>query len=282
MRRKLEIDRSGERGSIPKRAVLFIILLASAAMVSFSALSIVQWVIDRNIARAVEDDLRDNIEVGEDTNEADLVNPPTDDPESDYWSFIKMPLVNVDFDQLLERNSDTVGWINLPATNINYPIVQTDNNSYYLNHAFDGSKTRAGWIFADYRNNMTSFDQNTIVYGHSRLDNTMFGSLKNALQKSWYTNKDNHVIRLSTPTENTMWQVFAVYKHAPESYYITPKFENEAGYEQFLKTISGRSIYDFGVTVSVNDRVLTLSTCANNIAQDRVVLHARLIKSRIR
>ena len=107
-----------------------------------------------------------------------------------------MNLLEVDFNELLSKNSDTVGWIEVKGTNINYPIVQTTNNEYYLNHAFDKTKNDAGWVFMDYRNDAKNFDQNTIIYAHSRYNQTMFGSLKNILSSSWYNNKNNHIIRM--------------------------------------------------------------------------------------
>ena len=133
----------------------------------------------------------------------------------------------------------------------------------------------------DYRNNAVDFNQNTIIYAHSRYNGTMFGSLKNILNSSWYTNKENHIIRLSTPTENTMWQVFSVYTIPKESYYITPSFPTDESYQEFLNTIKGRSEVDFSGTVSIGDKVLTLSTCKDNFG-NRIVMHAKLIKKETR
>ena len=144
-----------------------------------------------------------NIKEKEDNENTELINAP-EDKNNDYWNYIKMNLLEVDFNDLLTKNSDTVGWIEVKGTNINYPIVKTTDNSYYLSHAYDKSKNEAGWVFMDYRNNAINFDQNTIIYAHSRYNGTMFGSLKNILSSSWYTNKNNYIIRLSTPTENTM------------------------------------------------------------------------------
>ena len=192
-----------------------------------------------------------------------------------------MNLLEVDFNDLLAKNSDTVGWIQVQGTNINYPIVQTTNNDYYLNHAFDKTENKAGWVYMDYRNNAVDFNQNTIIYAHSRYNGTMFGSLKNILNSSWYTNKENHIIRLSTPTENTMWQVFSVYTIPKESYYITPSFPTDESYQEFLNTIKGRSEVDFSGTVSIGDKVLTLSTCKDNFG-NRIVMHAKLIKKETR
>ncbi len=217
----------------------------------------------------------------EDNQNTELINPPEASLKDDYWDYIKMNLLEVDFNELLSKNSDTVGWIEVKGTNINYPIVQTTNNEYYLNHAFDKTKNDAGWVFMDYRNDAKNFDQNTIIYAHSRYNQTMFGSLKNILSSSWYNNKNNHIIRMSTPTENTMWQVFSVYTIAAESYYITPSFSDTNSYQTFLSTLKGRSEVEFSANLNVNDKILTLSTCQDNFGH-RVVMHAKLIKREVR
>ena len=221
-----------------------------------------------------------NIKEKKDNKNTEKVNPP-EDKANDYWDYIKMNLLEVNFNDLIAKNSDTVGWIQVKGTNINYPIVKTTDNNFYLNHAFDKSKNEAGWVFMDYRNDAVNFNQNTIIYAHSRLTGSMFGSLKNILDSSWYSNKENHIIRLSTPTENTMWQVFSVYTIPKESYYITPTFNTDEEYLEFLNTIKNRSEVEFSGTVNTSDKVLTLSTCKDNFG-NRIVMHAKLIKKETR
>lgn len=104
----------------------------------------------------------------------------------------------------------------------------------------------------------------------------MFATLLNALNYSWYTNKDNHIIRLSTENENTLWQIISVYKIPIESYYIRTKFTDDNDYQEFLNTILGRSIYDFNSNVTTDDKLLTLSTCYSD--DIRTVIHAKLLK----
>ena len=181
-------------------------------------------------------------------------------------------------EKLQLENSDIIGWIEIENTNINYPVVQTSNNEDYLHKAFDGSKNEAGWIFADYRNNMQNFDKNTIIYGHSRLNKTMFGSLFNVLNENWYKNKYNQVILFSTPTENTMWQTFSVYKIDLENYYLQTNFTNDKEYVNFLTTLKDRSKYAFNVNLDATDKIITLSTCSDVAGTGRIVLHAKLIK----
>ena len=208
------------------------------------------------------------------------INPPQN-LEDPYWDYIAIPFLEVDFTELQRQNSDTVAWIQVPNTNIDYPVVQTSNNTYYLNHAFDHAINDAGWIFSDFRNNLQYPNNNTVIYGHGRIEGTMFGSLKNILESSWYTNKNNHIIKLSTPTENTMWQVFSVYTIPKESYYITPSFNSTEAYGEFLNTMKIRSEVDFSAEVNTNDKILTLSTCKDNFG-NRVVMHAKLIKRETR
>ena len=247
-----------------------------------SSIGIYIWIHDNNDIKNLQNDVVDdtNVNEKEDNENTENINPP-ENMDDDYWNYIKMNLLEVDFNDLLEKNSDTVGWIQVKGTNINYPIVQTTDNDYYLDHAFDKTENKAGWVFMDYRNNPVDFNQNTIIYAHSRYNGTMFGSLKNILNSSWYTNKENHIIRLSTPTENTMWQVFSVYTIEKESYYITPSFSSTESYQNFLNTIKGRSEVDFSGTVNTGDKVLTLSTCKDNFG-NRIVMHAKLIKKEIR
>ena len=265
-----------------RKWVIVVFLLFFLGIFTFSAYKIYAWYSDNKKVDNLSDDVLKNTKVKEkkDNDNTENVNPP-EDASNDYWDYIKMNLLEVDFNELLKKNPDTVGWIQVKGTNINYPIVQTTDNSYYLTHAFDGSKNEAGWVFMDYRNDPVNFNQNTILYAHSRLTGSMFGSLKNILESSWYTNKENHIIRLSTPTENTMWQVFSVYTIPKESYYITPSFNSDEAYGEFLNIMKSRSEVDFSAEVNTNDKILTLSTCKDNFG-NRVVMHAKLIKRETR
>lgn len=261
-----------------KKWVIVVFFLFFLSLLSISSIGIYFWLNDNKEIKNIQDKVIEdtNVKEKQDNENTENINPP-ENKSDDYWDYIKMNLLEVDFGDLLRKNPDTVGWIQVNGTNINYPIVQTTNNDYYLHHAFDKSSNDAGWVFMDYRNNPTTFDQNTVIYAHSRYNGTMFGSLKNILESSWYNDKNNYIIRLSTPTENTMWQVFSVYTIEKESYYITTNFQTEAEYSEFLNTMKSRSNVNFSATVNPSDKVLTLSTCKDNFGS-RVVMHAKLIK----
>ena len=180
----------------------------------------------------------------------------------------------VDFKKLKSENNDVVAYIKVNNTNIEYPIVKTSNNNFYLNHSFDKSKNSRGWIFVDYKNKFDNTDKNIVIYGHNMRDGSMFGSLKNILNEEWYNNTKNMNITFLTENGNYIYKVFSIYKIESEDYYIKTNFKNDEDYEKFLNTIKNRSIKNFDINLNINDKIITLSTCANN-NKYRIVLHAK-------
>lgn len=261
-----------------KNMIFLVVFLIFLLAFLFSVFKILFWANDNKAIDDVVESINSDTKVNEikDDEATEKVDSKGESKKSDYWYFIKMPLIDVDITKLKAKNADTVGWINVNNTNINYPFVQTKNNKYYLTHAFDGSVNEAGWVFLDYRNDKNLSNRNNIIYAHSRLDRTMFGSLKKVLNREWFENRDNHVIRISNEEENTMWQVFSVYTVPEETYYITTDFDSDKDYLKFLKKIKKRSIYNFDANVSSDSKILTLSTCYSD--NNRVVVHAKLIK----
>ena len=184
-------------------------------------------------------------------------------------------VINVDLNDLRGINSDTVGYIKVNNTNINYPVVKTNNNTFYLTHTFDKTENKAGWVFMDYRNHNDNFDTNTILYAHGRLDNTMFGSLRKVIKEEWYTNPDNYILQYSNDYYSSKWQVFSIYRVKETDDYIKTNFSSNEEYISFINLIKSRSIYDFNIDVNTNDNIITLSSCYNDT--DRMVLHAKLV-----
>ena len=157
-----------------KRIKWLIILIISLLICTLCIIKIFIWNKDNNKIDEITKDIDTKKIVKEtQTETAENINPP-ENKSDDYWNYIKMDMMSVDFNELKKKNSDTVGFIKVNGTNVNYPIVQSNNNSYYLKHAFDKTPNSAGWVFADYRNNMINFDKNTVIYGHSRSNQTVF------------------------------------------------------------------------------------------------------------
>ena len=107
----------------------------------------------------------------------------------------------------------------------------------------------------------------------------MFGSLKNILKEEWYKNPDNYKVILVTEMGQFTYQVFSTYSIKPEDYYINTIFNSDEEFDKFIKKLKSRSVYDYGIDVSANDKILTLSSCMNE-GTKRVVLHAKLIESK--
>ncbi len=199
-----------------------------------------------------------------------------------YYSYkkdleFKEKIAEYDFEKLKEINTDIVGFIEVDNTNISYPVVKSSDNSYYLNHSYKKEKNNIGSIFLDYRNDLDNLSKNNIIYGHGRLDNTMFGSLNYLLDSSNLDSKESYYITLSTPNSIMTFKIFSVYTIPKEGYYIKTYFSSNKYFKEFLETIMKRSIYNFNTDVNTSDKILTLSTCKDNFGK-RVVVHAKLLK----
>ena len=186
-------------------------------------------------------------------------------------------IINTDIAALLSINSDVYGWLKVNNTNIDYPVVKTDNNKYYLKHNLYKEKDKNGWIFMDYRNSVTSeLSKHTIIYGHNMYySGVMFGTLHKAYQKSWYTKKENQIITFNTLYNSMNFEIFSIYKIQKTSDYLITQFNNNNEFLEFTDMLKNRSVHDFNININENDKILTLSTCTGN--NSRLVVHAKLI-----
>ena len=197
------------------------------------------------------------------------------EPNTDYWNYLKISLDKVNISELKKLNNETVGFLNISGTKINYPVVQSKDNRYYLNHSFKKRSNSCGWLFMDYRNSAESLDRNTIIYGHSNIDKTMFGSLSDILSAEWRTNIDNGDITYINLSEKTKWKIISAYTIAAEGYYLKTNFESEEEFSKWVNEMAERSIYNFGYKYSEGDKVITLSTCYKDEGNIRLVVHAK-------
>lgn len=255
-----------------KNLCLLIFFLVMLIVFLFSLIKVIMWIIDNSNTNDIIKKVANTYEINEKNYDNEVI---INENEKDiYFDYMKLKFIDVDINKLKTFNPDTIGFIKVMGTNINYPFVQTIDNDYYLNRSYDKTYNNAGWIFLDYRNNEFN-DKNTIIYGHGRINGTMFGSLKDTLKSSWQNNKDNYIIKISTEKENSIWQIFSVYKIATTSDYLQTTFSDNE-FESFISLIKGRSSYNFETNVTNEDKVLTLSTCYND--NDKMVVHAKLIK----
>lgn len=260
-----------------KTFLIIFSILCSITLV-YSIYNIIVWKLDSNKTNNQIEEIQEEIPTIEieDNDNTEIIEQEEEIPKSNpYWDYIGMNMIDVNFSELKNINNDVRGWIKLNGTNINYPFVQASDNKYYLTHSLDKSYNSAGWLFLDYRNNSTD-NRNTIIYAHGRNDKTMFGSLRNVLSNNWLKDTNNYVIKISTEKENSLWQIFSTYHLPTTSDYLQTNFNNDNEFQDFINMIISRSSYNFNTSVSVNDNILTLSTCYNN--SDKMVVHAKLIK----
>ena len=266
-----------------KNIILLIIILVCIITLFISTKDIIKWMIDSNKTEEQIEKITEMVEIEEveESENTEIIEQKEEPPkENPYWDYIKMNMINVNFNELKQKNQDTKGWIQVNGTNINYPFVQANDNKFYLNHTYNKTYNSAGWVFLDYRNNINELSRNTIIYAHGRLDTTMFGSLKNILSSGWLNNTNNYVVKLSTETENTLWQVFSIYHIPTTNDYIKVNFSSNNEFNKWSKMLLDRSAHNFNTIINENDKVLTLSTCFND--KEKVVLHAKLIKKETR
>lgn len=255
--RKKEVEKKKSKKHGVKNVILTLLIIFFIAVIIFSGIQLIKWYLGNKA----------NNDIIEEIKESNIISYNENDEN----------VSEVDFEKLKNINSDAVGYIEVPNTNISYPVVQAKNNDYYLTYNFKKEYNSAGWIFMDYRNDLDGNDKNIIIYGHNRRDGSMFGSLKNILSPDWYNNEANKYVTLITEQGNMIYEVFSVYQIEREDYYIQTSFRDNSEYESFLETITNRSVKNFNVQLTADDTILTLSTCAND-NEYRVVLHAKLIK----
>lgn len=186
----------------------------------------------------------------------------------------------VDFTELKKLNSDIIGWIIIEGTQINYPIVQSSNNSYYLNHSVEKKWNSLGSIFADYRSSNNFSDYNTFIYGHHTKNGTMFGELYKYMEYDFFLSHPSFY--LYTPDEVYEAQIFSAYIDDTKSESYEQNFNSLEEYKDYLELIKEKGNYNTNISVDANsDKMVTLYSCShdpNRQKDDRYYIHAILKK----
>lgn len=194
----------------------------------------------------------------------------------------KLMIVQGQLQLLRNENKDVVGWIEMPGdTKINYPVVQGEDNDYYLHYAYNGAYNPAGSIYLDYRNSVSvSTNRHTVIYGHNMESGSpMFANLLHFQDESYW--KNNRYIHIYTDEAMYTYEVFAAYETSPqlagvENHSWRMNFnKDEKLFLQWVDSVRARSDISPKVTIEGNSRILTLSTCMN-VNENRYVVHAVL------
>lgn len=187
-----------------------------------------------------------------------------------------------EYETLYQKNKKLIGWIKIDDTVIDYPVMQTANNEYYLDHNFNQEYDKNGSIFMDAACDVVHRNTNLIIYGHHMKSGKMFGNL-NSYSKREYCEKHS-LIRFDTIYEKGLYQVMYVFRsriynedEVVFKYYQFLDASSEKEFDSNMKEMAALSLYDTGVTAVFGDELLTLSTCDSSEQDGRFVVVAKRI-----
>jgi len=183
-------------------------------------------------------------------------------------------LEQISLEALREVNPDVVGWILIPDTNINYPLMQGTDNDFYLNHTWDKKSNAVGSIYLEYQCSPELTDFNTLVYGHNMLNGSMFAQLHKYTNQTYW--EEHPYVYLLTDAGVYRYEIFSAYKADVDSATYGLSFQQELTKAKFLLHGLNSSTIQTGVYPERTDRILTLSTCSGAGYSNRWVVQARL------
>lgn len=184
---------------------------------------------------------------------------------------------------LKQENEDIIGWIQIENTMIDYPLLQTTDNEYYLKHNYKKEESKYGSIYLKDICNIQDNSSNLIIYGHNMKDNQMFNNLLNYKDKNFYNN--HKIITVATETAESKYEIVSVFKsrvfYQDEKnvfrFYNYTNFEDEKQYNEFMNNCKKIGLYDTGVSAKYGEQLITLITCEYSQENGRMVVVAKKI-----
>lgn len=265
------------RSDLPRKIILIIAILG---LVISSAILINYYLIEPFKESKQADKLASLVQ----TTVADIQKDPWEDIYKNHPDINFPSGMNPSFAELYALNGDFAGWVSIPEMDINYSVVQYKDNDYYLRRDFYKNSTKYGVPFFDFRNSMTHLDRNTIIYGHNmRHDDKIFGTLEQYRTIDGF--KKAPLIGMSTLYGDYTFKVYAVFitnsreqdNNGDVFNYIFTNATNE-NFANYIRETDKRKLYDTGVDINENDKILTLSTCCYDFTDARLVVVGRLLR----
>lgn len=244
-----------------KRVLLNVLIVVFAAVFVFSGYNVVKTLYQN----AKADKLYDTLQ-------SEYVTPTEPVKQTEQ---VKEPPITVDFDALCKKNSDVVGWLYLPNTPINYPVVQAEDNDKYLHLGLDGKYLNAGTLLVDCRNGALGEDANYIIYGHHMKNGTMLSAIIQYKNKAFY--EENPVIYYFTPQQKYKIELIAGCLIAGNDELYQSSI-NEKDPVTTANEYQKHSTFKSDVTVTAEDTLVTLSTCSYEYEEARYVVIGKLTK----
>lgn len=191
------------------------------------------------------------------------------------------PVILSKYSDLYKENSDLIGWLSIDGMEIDYPVMQCEDDEYYLHHDFYGNDSKYGCLYVRKEADINA-GSNFIIYGHNMKDGSMFGDLDFYLKESFYL--EHPVISFDTLYEERTYEIIAVFQSQVYNededtfkYYRFYEAATEKEFDDFYRNIKELSLYDTGITAEFGDTFLTLSTCAYHVTDGRLVVVAKRI-----
>lgn len=251
--------------------LILVVFLISLGLLSFAVWKLLDTYVEYRQGDETYEELQDYVQTpdaDDNKEDSDALSADTEDSGNGY--------LQVDFDGLKKINPDVIAWIQIPALNISYPVVQGKDNYYYLHHMFDGQENKNGSIFVDYHNQPDFTDSNTIVYGHNMKNGSMFGILDRYQEQRLYQKYPCFYIYV--PGAVLEYQIISCYAGRNGSIGYTYSFPEAEAFQKFLNTILSYAGYDTETEVTDSDHIVTLSTCVNTDRNYRYLVHGKLIQ----
>lgn len=255
------------------KVILIIVLAVCVGLFVYSGLNLIKINKEYKEARDYYDELSETYVSVAQESEEDTTSDAVEVDESAADKEI-CP-ITVDFNNLLATNKDVCAWIYSPDTVINYVVVQGEDNNNYLHHKLDGTYNASGTLFIDCECSPNFSGANTIIYGHNMKDGSMFASLHNYVDQSYY---DAHpIMYISTPAGDYKLEIFSCFTCDFDADTYTLSFASEAEYSAFLNKMVSQSNVKTNVSVDSSERIVTLSTCTYEYDNARYVVMGKLV-----
>jgi sortase B len=259
------------RAQKKRRSVLIILIIVCAAVFAVSAFMLIQYYWAAHEAERSFEQLRPpDDDVADGGGESAEVGAPS-----------KYENRQAHYRDLYERNKDLVGWLRIPGTDVNYPVMQTPKErDYYLHRDFDKKPSAPGTLFASNISDIDKPSDVIIIFGHMMKSGAMFGGLKEYTSLDYL--KEHQKVRFDTLAEERYYKIFSVFTEAVNTgkasefkYYTASDFEDERDFDGFIEQAKSKELYDTGETAVYGDEILALSTCEYTHADGRLVILAK-------
>lgn len=274
MKQETKEQESMKKNKLPQRAIF----LLGCALVISSGVYLGSVFLEYGKGTKEYDDLQQKVfaQKEESDTHGDEQNYETDAGESESAVYEEDLQIMQAISTLKEDNEDVIGWITFDNMKLSYPIMQREDNEYYLNHTFSGEVNSAGSIFMEAANSSDFEDMHTIIYGHNMKNLSMFGQLKKYKTEEFY--EEHQFFTVYTDEHAYRYQIFAYYDIAETGDVYMIGFGPDKEYREFVNKMRRRSYYDTGLEVTEQDKVITLSTCSTE--GNRFVVNAKRIETR--